>query len=96
MGKIYVNIVKKPKKQLSGFHLRNYGYSCNKRKGERFVALMMALRDVENFDVVKNRMLLLSKWNKVVCYDTYTFWDELSYGDMWYLTHVCDLASCKK
>lgn len=96
MVKIIKNVVKRPEKQINGFHLRNYGWSSDKRKGERFVALMMAVRDVENENIVKNRMLELSQWNRKMCYDTYTFWDDLSYGDIWYLENACELVEALK
>lgn len=96
MIKIYTNIVRKPKKQLSGFHLRNYGWSSKKRKGERLIALLKALRDAEEPKQLKDRMLHIAQWNKKMCYDTYVFWDDLSYGDMWYLEHVCFLVEALK
>ena len=96
MVRIYVNELKKPKKQISGFHLRNYGWSSKKTVCQRRIALMLALRDVEEPKKMKDRMLHISQWNKKMCYDTYMFWDELSYGDMWYLEHACELASALK
>ena len=96
MVRVYVNELKKPKKQITGFHLRNYGWSSKKTISQRRIALMLALRDVENPKMMKDRMLHISQWNKKMCYDTYMFWDELSYGDMWYLEHACELASALK
>ena len=96
MARIYVNELKKPKKQISGFHLRNYGWSSKKTIGQRRIALMLALHDTEEPKKMKDRMLHLSQWNKKMCYDTYMFWDDLSYGDMWYLEHACELASALK
>jgi hypothetical protein len=96
MARIYVNELKKPKKQIPGFHLRNYGWSSKKTIAQRRIALMMALHDTEEPKKMKDRMLHISQWNKKMCYDTYMFWDELSYGDMWYLEHACELASALK
>ena len=90
MVRIYVNELKKPKKQISGFHLRNYGWSSKKNAYERRMALMKALGGTDA-NVMKDRMLRISQWNKKMCYDTYIFWDELSYGDMWYLENKCYL-----
>jgi len=96
MVRIYVNEMKKPKKQIPGFHLRNYGWSSKKTIAQRRIALMMALYDTEEPKRMKDRMLHISQWNKKMCYDTYMFWDDLSYGDMWYLEHACELASALK
>ena len=96
MVRVYVNESKKPGKQIPGFHLRNYGWSSKKTIAQRRVALLMALYDIEEPNKMKNRMLHISQWNKKMCYDTYMFWDDLSYGDMWYLEHACDLASALK
>ena len=96
MVRVYVNESKKPKKQIPGFHLRNYGWSSKKTIAQRRVALLMALYDTEEPKKMKDRMLHISQWNKKMCYDTYMFWDDLSYGDMWYLEHACDLASALK
>jgi len=68
MARIYVNELKKPKKQINGFHLRNYGWSSKKTISRRRIALMMALRDVENPKMMKDRMLHISQWNKKMCY----------------------------
>ena len=96
MARIYINESKKPGKQIPGFHLRNYGWSSKKTIAQRRVALLMALYDTEEPKNMKDRMLHISQWNKKMCYDTYMFWDELSYGDMWYLEHACELASALK
>jgi hypothetical protein len=96
MARIYINELKKPKKQIAGFHLRNYGWSSKKTISNRRIALMLALRDVEDPKMMKDRMLHISQWNKKMCYDTYMFWDDLSYGDMWYLEHACKLAEALK
>ena len=96
MARIYINELKKPKKQIPGFHLRNYGWSSKKTISNRRKALMLALRDVEDPKMMKDRMLHISQWNKKMCYDTYMFWDDLSYGDMWYLEHACELAEALK
>jgi hypothetical protein len=96
MVRVYVNELKKPSKQIPGFHLRNYGWSSKKTIAQRRVALLMALYDTEEPKNMKDRMLHISQWNKKMCYDTYMFWDDLSYGDMWYLEHACDLASALK
>ena len=96
MARVNVSEVKKPSKQIHGFHLRNYGWSSKKTISQRRVALMMALYDTEEPKKMRDRMLYISQWNKKMCYDTYMFWDELSYGDMWYLEHACELVEAMK